>query len=195
MKPVQTAYVFGLTLALSLAACSKEREPQEDTATASDAPIPVEPDGGIGDGAGPPEPEPTEAPTENQQALLDSLQCSVVAGAYADAIAVRDFTFAARFWADTAVDAARLSGIFAGYAEPLIRVSDQSQDGAAGSLYCTVSGMLTDVSKPATPPREGELILRRVNDVDGATPDQLRWRVTSSSFVEPIQRGGRNDPG
>ena len=62
---------------------------------------------------------------------------------------------------------------------------------AAGTLYCTIGGKLTDV---AGSEREGTLVLRRANDVPGATPDQLRWTLQSSTFVENLERSSRGEP-
>lgn len=49
-------------------------------------------------------------------------------------------------------------------------------EGAAGSLYYTGPITITASDRDGRPVRyEGEAVLRRVNDVDGATPAQLRW--------------------
>lgn len=57
------------------------------------------------------------------------------------------------------------------------------QEGAAGSLYyeapVTVTGLRRD-GKPYN--LSGSITLRRVNDVDGATPEQLRWHIQSSTL-------------
>ena len=52
----------------------------------------------------------------------------------------------------------------------------------------------TDAQDPARPALEGTLLLKRVNDVPGATPDQLRWTLRSSTFVEPLERSDRGKP-
>ena len=57
------------------------------------------------------------------------------------------------------------------------------QEGAAGSLYyeapVTVTGLRRD-GKPYN--LAGTITLRRVNDVAGATPEQLRWHIESSTL-------------
>jgi len=103
----------------------------------------------------------------------------------------RDFARAALVWDDPVIDAARLEALFAGYTRPRVSIGDVTEEGAAGSLYCTVAGVLTDATDTATAPVEGTLQLRRVNDVPGATPDQLRWTIRQSTFVEPMERSGR----
>ena len=64
-------------------------------------------------------------------------------------------------------------------------------EGAAGSLYVEVPvrtyGLTSKGEKFEQP---GTVTLRRVNDVDGATPTQLRWTIRSSSFIEPTERSG-----
>jgi hypothetical protein len=91
-------------------------------------------------------------------------------------------------WDDPVIDDARLKALFAGYKQPSIAISDVGQEGAAGSLYCTVSGTLSDAGGAPKPAQKGEIVLKRVNDVPGATPEQLRWTIRSSTFVEETQR-------
>ena len=43
-------------------------------------------------------------------------------------------------------------------------------------------------------PVDGTLLLRRVNDVPGATPDQLRWTLRASTFVERLERSDGGKP-
>jgi len=122
---------------------------------------------------------------------LESRDCREVAQFYLTALQERDFARAALVWDDPVIDAARLEALFAGYQRPQVSIADMMEEGAAGSLYCTVTGTLTDAEDPAKAPLEGELQLRRVNDVPGATPDQLRWTLRQSTFVEPMERSGR----
>ena len=137
----------------------------------------------------PPTLTPVPQPTRDL-AVLDSRDCRTVAQPYIDALARRDFAFAARVWDDPVIDDARLRALFAGYRQPAITISGIAQEGAAGSLYCTVSGALTDAGSGAKPASKGEIVLKRVNDVPGATPPQLRWTIRSSTFVEDMQRTG-----
>lgn len=56
-------------------------------------------------------------------------------------------------------------------------------EGAAGSLYLTVPVTVTATLKDGTPQRfGGRYVLRRVNDVDGATAAQLRWHLASATL-------------
>ncbi|HEY6816857.1 MAG TPA: hypothetical protein VI168_15070, partial [Croceibacterium sp.] len=81
---------------------------------------------------------------------------------------------------------ARLEAAFGDYRELRIEPAEPVGEGAAGSLFCTVGGRLTDAADPAKAPVDGELVLKRVNDVPGATPDQLRWTLRSSTFGEQL---------
>jgi hypothetical protein len=130
-----------------------------------------------------PLPQPTRDLT-----VLDSRDCRTVTQAYLDALTRGDYGFAARVWNDPVVDGERLKALFAGYKQPAIAIAGVEQEGAAGSLYCTVSGTLTDGGNPAKAAQKGEVVLKRVNDVPGATAAQLRWTIRSSSFVENMQR-------
>ena len=125
---------------------------------------------------------------------LVSKDCATVVEFYLEALSSHEYPGAALVWDDPVVDAARLQAVFGGYKEAQIEWTDPFVEGAAGSLYCTVSGKLTDAGDPAKPLREGTLLLRRANDVPGATPDQLRWTLQSSTFVENLERSQRGEP-
>ena len=47
-------------------------------------------------------------------------------------------------------------------------------EGAAGTSYYTAPVTITGANGQRL---SGEIVLSRVNDVPGATPEQLRWRV------------------
>ena len=180
-----------LAMLLALAGCSSGSQAPSPaptsssaapaTAPTSSAPIPP---------AAAPIPTPTAEATQDP-VVLKSRDCRTVAQAYTEAVAHNDFAFAARVWNDPVIDAARLKAVFNPYAIPQIEISKVQEEGAAGSLYCTVTGKISDVANPNTPPATGEIVLRRVNDVPGATPDQLRWTIQSSTFIEKLQRSSK----
>ncbi|MBO0749955.1 MAG: hypothetical protein J2O44_05955 [Porphyrobacter sp.] len=122
--------------------------------------------------------------------MLDSRDCRTVAQAYFEALARGDFAFAVRVWDDPVINDDRLKALFAGYKRPTVKIGQLQQEGAAGSSYCTVGGTLTDAAQSSKAPRKGEIVLKRVNDVPGATPEQLRWTIQSSTFVEKVERTG-----
>lgn len=145
-------------------------------------------------------PSETAAPTLAQAPLppqvsdfpaLASKDCAEVVQFYLEALGGHEFAHAALAWSDPVIDAARPEALFGGYKVPQVEWAQPQVEGAAGSLYCTVSGKLTDAADLAKPAIEGVLTLKRINDVPGATADQLRWTLRSSTFVEPIERSNR----
>ena len=126
--------------------------------------------------------------------VLASRDCAAVVEFYLEALGGREWLQAALVWDDPVIDDARLEAVFSGYRELQLEWPEPFVEGAAGSSFCTVSGTLTDAGDPAKPPIEGTLLLRRVNDVPGATPDQLRWTLRSSTFVEPLARSDGSEP-
>lgn len=59
-------------------------------------------------------------------------------------------------------------------------------EGAAGSLYLTVPVTVeATLDSGALQRFRGHYIVRRVNDVDGATADQLRWHI-ESAHLQPL---------
>jgi hypothetical protein len=175
---------------IALAGCGSPEQPSAPQASeAAAAPAASRPPAAPASPVAPPPLTPIPQPTR-ELSVLDSRDCRTVAQAYLDALVRGDFAFAARVWNDPVIDDARLRALFHGYKQPTIAIAGLEQEGAAGSIYCTVSGTLTDAAHPATPAQKGELVLKRVNDVPGATPAQLRWTIRSSTFVENTERTG-----
>jgi hypothetical protein len=181
-----------LVMILALAGCgSSSRAPGPAATSPSPAPSSSAPAfSAPSPPAAAPIPTPTAEATQDP-AVLSSRDCRTVAQAYTEAVAHNDFAFAARVWNDPVIDAARLKAVFNPYAIPQIEISKVQEEGAAGSLYCTVTGKISDVANPNMPRVTGEIVLRRVNDVPGATPDQLRWTIQSSTFIEKLQRSSK----
>lgn len=71
---------------------------------------------------------------------------------------------------------AEFTRMFADLGEITVAIPSGTVEGAAGSLYYTGPIAITADGRDGRPVRfEGETVLRRVNDIDGATPAQLRW--------------------
>jgi len=185
--------VVVLATLLALAGCGSGSQAPTPAATPSSAasPAPSAPSEASASTAAVPTASATAVTTQDLK-VLDSRDCRTVAMAYVEAVARNDFAFAARVWNDPAIDAARLKARFAGYASPQIEITRLQEEGAAGSLYCTVTGMLTDVADAGKAPQQGEIVLRRVNGVPGATAEQLRWTIRSSTFVEKQTPSGKS---
>ncbi len=75
--------------------------------------------------------------------------------------------------------AARLGQAAIAPEPPVLTVGKGDQEGAAGSIFyeAPVSLRFGDA-----PPERGSLVLRRVNDVDGASAAQLRWHIERSTI-------------
>jgi hypothetical protein len=68
------------------------------------------------------------------------------------------------------------AALFADMSKITVSLPDGTIEGAAGSLYYSAPVTISSEGKDGRPLRiEGKAVLRRVNDVDGATPAQLRW--------------------
>lgn len=166
--------------ALLLAGCGADRDPAPEPSEAPTSVLGVE--------------LPKRSPQVSDFPVLASKDCAEVAEFYLEALSSREWAYAALVWDDPVIDAARLEAVFGGYREAQVEWTEPFVEGAAGSLYCTIAGTLTDAGDAARPPLEGALLLRRANDVPGATPDQLRWTLQSSTFVEKLERSTQGQP-
>ena len=71
---------------------------------------------------------------------------------------------------------AKFAAMFADLGKINVAVPTGTMEGAAGSRYYTAPVTITANDKDGRPVRiEGEAVLRRVNDVPGATTAQLHW--------------------
>lgn len=71
---------------------------------------------------------------------------------------------------------AAFAGLFADLSEVTVDISAGSMEGAAGSSYYDAPIIIAGSDRAGRPVRiEGRAVLRRVNDVDGASSAQLRW--------------------
>ncbi len=86
------------------------------------------------------------------------------------------------FWGDlgarSGLSETDFAARWAGLHYPKVTFGKGESEGAAGSIYYTAPVTITDGSRIIT----GEVVLRRVNDVDGATSEQLRWHIESTTL-------------
>lgn len=107
---------------------------------------------------------------------------------YYEAINARDFATAYSQWGgDGAASGKSFDAFRSGFAHTrstTVTPGPAGQiEGAAGSLYVTVPVTVDAVLDDGTRQRfKGEYSLRRVNGVDGATAEQLRWKLASASL-------------
>lgn len=161
-------------LALLLAACS------DNTAGDSSPPPVSEPSAT----PAPTLPPPTApiAPVAEDMAVLENRDCAAVVQGFAGAVERKARTFADLFWMPDAEGKPAFDALVQGLANPVLTLGAMTQEGAAGSLFCTVEVSLADASATTTGPTSATLVLRRVNDVDGASAQQLRWTIRSATL-------------
>jgi hypothetical protein len=165
-------------LALALCGCDRKDAPSEP-APSQAAPAPI--------ATAEPLPPPVASPTASQAppildtaALEDRKNPDRLLRYYAAALGARDWAAAARAWGKgSGVTAATLKAAYQRAEAPELIVGRGEGDAGAGSLF--YEAPVTLRFGAATPER-GSLILRRVNDVDGATADQLRWHIERSTI-------------
>lgn len=101
---------------------------------------------------------------------------------YTNAIRIGDWDSAARAWSlDAQMTPEKLQAEFSGNAGPNVAVGKGDWEKAAGfSFY---EARLTITFADARESRRGSIVLRRANDVPGASDQQLVWRIERSSTV------------
>lgn len=78
----------------------------------------------------------------------------------------------------TGQSASQYADTFANYRTVNAAIGEGTAEGAAGSIYYEVPVTLSGTTRSGgTYLREGTMTLRRVNDVPGATPAELRWHL------------------
>lgn len=189
------AAVAALLPALFLYACERTVDPPEPGSTAtvseatsgpeatmsSEAPsLPSGPPPGYTDGSGVNEGYPDLSPTPLlPEAEKTEKGARNVLLAFARAIELKEFDQA---WAMLSSgdrqkwSKSDFTKLFADLGKITVSVPTGTLEAAAGSSYYNAPVTITANDKDGRPVRvEGEAVLRRVNDVDGASPAQLRW--------------------
>ena len=130
-------------------------------------------------------PTPTAAPLPaTPDAPSESRDPAMVVVAWAKAMSLKQWGSAYLYWGDhgarSGMTAAQFAAKWGKLANPEFELHKGTSEGAAGSLFYTAPIVLIDGKRHS----RGEIVLRRVNDVDGATPEQLRWHIDTLS-IEP----------
>lgn len=117
--------------------------------------------------------EPTPAPDD----LTTSRDPRRVVIAWAKAMSLKDWDKAYRFWGEQGARSGLTLDEFRArwgkIREPQFDIAEGRAEGAAGSLYYTAPITLIDGARRV----QGEIVLRRANDVPGASAEQLRWHI------------------
>jgi hypothetical protein len=200
------AFFAGLLPALMLYACDRATEGTDasgETAADTEAvPVPATPPNdapspppahsgppqGYTDGQGINEgyPDLTPAPLTPEAERTEKGARNVLLG-FARAIELREYDQAWSMLGPSAKpkwSRAKFNGLFDGLRDITVAVPIGTMEGAAGSSYYTSQASITAQDQDGRPVGiEGPIVLRRVNDVDGATPEQLHWHIESADLA------------
>jgi len=117
---------------------------------------------------------------ERDESALAARDPARVLDYYAAALTAGDWQAAARVWAQQAdMSAARLQAAYGAPPVRAMRFDAGTTEGAAGSLYHEARFALR--REAADEWQHGSVVLRRVNDVPGASEEQLRWHIERST--------------
>jgi len=174
-------FVLALTL---LAGCS--RQPAEQTTSSGDpavaAPAPATPappavPAASGDHATAAPAVPAPAGPEAVLAPPPAQSPDTVLRGWGMAIERRDWRQVRQLWGNHGGDSGLTAEAFARrwdhLRRPKVTVGAGQQEGAAGSSFYTALVRVDDGTRSFA----GNVTIRRVNDVPGATPEQLRWHL------------------
>ena len=172
------AAVLASALAINLSGCDRPApapSPSPDLGASMPAPPTV-----------PATPSPSATPTAEIAAPGEpsaSRDPAEVLAGWAKAVETRDWATARAYWGDRGARSGLSGEDFAAkwssLLDPRVTIGKGSQEGAAGSLYYTVPVRIIDGPRTL----RGDVVMRRVNDVEGATDEQLRWHIESSTLA------------
>lgn len=172
------------TSLVALAACGSQsgedtNAPAIDTETPLPAPTPTAPAvDGIDDGYPDLTPAPVTPEAEKTETGARALLLS-----WGRAIELREYTQAYRMMGEAGAARWTLEefrAIFADLDTIAVALPDGTMEGAAGSSYYALDVTIDAQDGEGRPIRiEGPLVLRRVNDVPGASEASLRWHFES----------------
>ncbi len=102
---------------------------------------------------------------------------------WARALERRDFAAADAQWGRGADEAGSEAG-FAKFRTITVGIGEGAVEGGAGSLYYEVPVTVTAETEDGSVEKlTGSVTARRVNDVDGASPEQLRWHLAGLNLA------------
>jgi hypothetical protein len=171
-------------LAFAAAACER-KQPEPQPVESAPAPVPT-----TITAASAPSPLPSTEPVPAAKpaaaaldfgALNDRKDPDRLLRFYAAALAAKDWAAAARAWGKgSGVTAATLKAAYDRPERAILEIGKTTAEGGAGSLYYEAPVVLRFGAGGA--PERGTMLVRRVNDVDGATPDQRRWHIERATI-------------
>lgn len=177
-----------LAVVFHLAGCDRPpAAPREKATVWTDGPAQSPPT----PGAAAPAPAPAQAaapPASSSPPAVSSPAASPVVAApetvlhgWAAAIERRDWASVRALWgrhgADSGLSSAAFAARWNGLRRPRVTVGAGQLDGAAGSIYYTAPVRVEDGARTIA----GAVTIRRVNDVPGASAEQLRWHLDATT--------------
>ena len=122
-------------------------------------------------------PAPAKPAAPAPEAPSTSRDPGKVVVAWAKAMTLKNWDAAYLYWGDhgqrSGLTPQQLAAKWGKLANPEFELRSGQTEGAAGSLYYTAPIVLIDGKRHV----RGEIVLRRVGDVDGASAEQLRWHI------------------
>ena len=164
--------------ALALAACDEARAPEP---TGEAAPAPAETTGEAQADGSTPGLDPAALEGEAERGEKGARNVLI---AFMRAIELKAFHHAYALLREDArqgMTEAQFAAQFDGFGTITLAAPDGTMEGAAGTSYYTAPVTITGSNGQEL---TGEIVLSRVNDVPGATPEQLRWRVRSFDIAD-----------
>jgi len=127
-------------------------------------------------------------PAQCQPAPRSQAAAAAIITRYFDALNAHDYATAWQQWGDNGAPDQTLAQFTAGFAQTrsthVTIGALPASEGAAGSIYQTIPVTVDATLNDGTRQRfTGEYVIRRVNGVDGATADQLRWHISSAKLT------------
>lgn len=169
-------------LALLLAGCDVSPPDTSENARL----VETETTDGVAQASGEQPKEPGAASPQPQldlAALSDREDPDRLLGFYSAALRAGNWTEAAKAWdEESGIDGKKLAQVYAGKSTPTLALGKGDLEGAAGTIYYIAPIVVTFADGRAT--MRGTITLRRANDVPGATPQQLNWRIERSTLLE-----------
>ena len=186
------AILAPLAIVALLSACSQAADEADDRVESVDlegtgdiAPPLPPPSPGAPEGVNDGYPDLTPAPLTPEAERTETGARSLLLN-WARAIELQEWDQAWRMMSEQ--DRAKWSreefaALFSDLAKVTVAVPTGTMEGAAGSSYYTAPVTITGSDAEGRPVRyEGEVVLRRANDVTGASAEQLRWQFDNTEL-------------
>lgn len=102
--------------------------------------------------------------------------------AWAGAVSLRQWLLARAYWGEygsqSGLEPDEFIARWSVLKDPVIDIGQGREEGAAGSLFYTAPVAIHDGKHTI----RGQVVLRRVNDVPGASAEELRWHIESTTL-------------